>query len=462
MLFSGRGGGWQTLIMWKPNWACTTCGMLSSRRYSVQRHIRNLHRGNGLEVPYVDYMEGRLTGIYKPASSKQQQSSLKYSTYLDTFYGATTGLNASSFSSYSNSFMPYGRSELYGYPSVSSTSYSDQSYKAMKPSSSAPPSEDLLSQMTTEYCREFARGLARKALSTTILEPNLQSSIIQGSLGNNAILGIPQKQDIFGYRFEICEHCLFTDPLEVRFGEDGTNNNNNNNNNNDNDDEEAVVARIERKHYCDPKLIASNTKEVLDKEGNVKAMVNELPKITIGMTKRWIKDQKNRLIAIKIPHKNNNDNIGDSDDDNIQPEQERIKIPNPKNSKQQIIFQYSKEKHIEITLTSNESEKNHWAARAIRDGHTILTNDEMEDFLRKVQTSTFAIFKIHMPSTASPQLEQQHESIGLYFLAVLPYDNNKSVQSNSTNETFLSLHNQLVNISNFTIPTVNSQSSSSD
>ena len=66
------------------------------------------------------------------------------------------------------------------------------------------------------------------------------------------------------------------------------------------------------------------------------------------------------MIAVKIPHKNNNDNIGDSDDDNIQPEQERIKIPNPKNPKQQIIFQYSKEKHIEITLTSNKSEKNHW------------------------------------------------------------------------------------------------------
>ena len=103
-----------------------------------------------------------------------------------------------------------------------------------------------------------------------------------------------------------------------------------------------------------PKLIASNTKEVLDKEGNVKAMVDELPKNAIRITKWWINNQKNRLIAVKIPHKNNNDNIGDSDDDNIQPEQERIKIPNPKNPKQQIIFQYSKEKHIEITLTSNE------------------------------------------------------------------------------------------------------------
>jgi hypothetical protein len=148
---------------------------------------------------------------------------------------------------------------------------------------------------------------------------------------------------------------------------------------------------------------------------------------------------------------------------------------------------------MSISLTSNESSKNHWAARAIIDGHTILTNDEMEDFLKMVQTSTFAIFKIHMPSTTTASLplqhhqhQQQDESTGLYFLAILPYDdtlysvsalpnksnnnnnnnnnsngNNKSIQSNFTDETFSSLHNRLVNISNFNIPTVNSQPSSS-
>jgi hypothetical protein len=110
----------------------------------------------------------------------------------------------------------------------------------------------------------------------------------------------------------------------------------------------------------------------------------------------------------------------------------------------------------------------------------------MEDFLNMAQTSTFAIFKIHnsspittasslQPSQEHPH-EQQDESIGLYFLAILPYDdtlysqswlpnksnnnNNKSVQSNSGNEDFLSLCNHLANISNFTMP-MNSQPSSS-
>jgi hypothetical protein len=284
--------------------------------------------------------------------------------------------------------------------------------------------------------------------------------------GNNSILDVQHKQeDVFGYRFEICKDCLYTDPLEVRYGKDGTKDNNSNNINNGTVD---VVARIEQKHECDPKLVASNRKEVLDKEGSVSAMVDELPANSIKVTKKWLKSQKNRcsLIAIKVPHKNKNsdtDNIADNGD-NIEPEQEHIKIPNPKNTKQQITFQYSKEKHINLSLTSNESSKNHWAARAIIDGHTILTNDEMEDFMKMVQTSTFAIFKVRISSitTASLPLQDQHqqeeESIGLYFLAILPYDD---ALYDSTDETFSSLDNQLINISNFTIPIVNSQSSSS-
>ena len=489
-----------------------------------------------LEVSFVDYMEGRLTGIYKQNYPKQQQqSSLKYRTYFDTFYGTSRSLdNASSFfsSPYSNPFiMPYTRSEVYHHrhPSVRSNNpYSDQSYRGMKPSSSvlAPP-QDLLSQMTTEYCREFARELARKAVSVatttaTTSQPNMQSSPIQGGLGYNPILDVQHKQqqqeDVFGYRFEICKDCLYTEPLKVSFGKDGTkdnnnNNSNNSNNNNNNNGPVDVVARIEQKHICDPKLVASNRKEVQTKKGSVKPMVDNLPKVASRMTQGWINSQNKRisLVAIKIPHENkvkikNNDhennynssadNAADNNYNNnntIQPpQQETIVIPNPKNSKQQITFQYSQEKHINLSLISNETSKNHYAARAIKYGHTILTKEEMEDFLNMVQTSTFAIFEIKSSlttTTASSSLQplqhhhpqQQHESTGLYFLAILPYDdtlhsqswlpnesnnnnnnnnnNNKSIQSNSANETFLSLWNRLANISNFTISMKSQRSS---
>jgi hypothetical protein len=50
----------------KPNWACTNCGMYSSRKSSVKRHIQNIHSGNAHYVSFVDYLAGRKSGIYWP------------------------------------------------------------------------------------------------------------------------------------------------------------------------------------------------------------------------------------------------------------------------------------------------------------------------------------------------------------------------------------------------------------
>ena len=52
--------------MSKPNWACSGCGMYSSRRWSVERHILNLHDGISNVVPFVDYLVGRRSGFYLP------------------------------------------------------------------------------------------------------------------------------------------------------------------------------------------------------------------------------------------------------------------------------------------------------------------------------------------------------------------------------------------------------------
>jgi hypothetical protein len=42
------------------------CGMYSSRKYSVKRHIANLHDGMALVVSFIDYVAGRRQGYYFP------------------------------------------------------------------------------------------------------------------------------------------------------------------------------------------------------------------------------------------------------------------------------------------------------------------------------------------------------------------------------------------------------------
>jgi len=51
----------------KPNWACVACGMFSSRKSAVKRHIQNLH-GSGHLLRYIDHVTGRQAGYYAPSS----------------------------------------------------------------------------------------------------------------------------------------------------------------------------------------------------------------------------------------------------------------------------------------------------------------------------------------------------------------------------------------------------------
>jgi hypothetical protein len=50
----------------KANWSCSACGMYSGRRYCVQRHIDNIHKGKANAIPFVEYLVGRREGLYPP------------------------------------------------------------------------------------------------------------------------------------------------------------------------------------------------------------------------------------------------------------------------------------------------------------------------------------------------------------------------------------------------------------
>jgi hypothetical protein len=51
-----------------PRWSCSKCGMYSSRRSSVKRHIVTLHKGEGISIPFADYIAGIRNGFYPIAN----------------------------------------------------------------------------------------------------------------------------------------------------------------------------------------------------------------------------------------------------------------------------------------------------------------------------------------------------------------------------------------------------------
>ncbi len=59
----------------KSNWSCTICGMSSSRRFSVQRHVQTIHQGIGGIIPFVEYVIGRREGKYPPQERPRSRRS---------------------------------------------------------------------------------------------------------------------------------------------------------------------------------------------------------------------------------------------------------------------------------------------------------------------------------------------------------------------------------------------------
>ena len=60
------------------NWSCNQCGMSSGRRYSVERHIKTLHAGYGMAIPYEEYVLGRRSGMYIPKQMPKTSPTQKH------------------------------------------------------------------------------------------------------------------------------------------------------------------------------------------------------------------------------------------------------------------------------------------------------------------------------------------------------------------------------------------------
>jgi hypothetical protein len=147
-----------------------------------------------------------------------------------------------------------------------------------------------------------------------------------------------------GYRGHVCEKCLIIN-IDTIFRHNDREN-----------------GRIETKHRCNSKLLA-NAQLEHDKD---KIITNQYEKLSEVMKKNvnsWTKNSA-FVVSIEIP-------------------------PNA-----------AVNNCFEITPT----DKNHWAARAIKNKQTILNDEEIADFLCKARNATSAYFKV-----ASPYLQQQQQ-----------------------------------------------------
>jgi hypothetical protein len=153
--------------MSKPNWACSSCGMYSSRRWSVERHILNLHDGISNVVPFVDYLVGRQSGFYLPKFRPTfvKKNATKTVTAMDTF--------------------------------------KDELLKGL--ASKAVNKALSSSQMQNHQFLNF-QGFGSNG--APYFYPNLFLSHI-----------IPRPEDIFGFKIYVCKKCSSVEPIIVSFSD---------------------------------------------------------------------------------------------------------------------------------------------------------------------------------------------------------------------------------------------------
>ena len=152
----------------KQNWACVGCGMSSSRKESVRRHIRTQHNDIGTIVSYTDYLVGRLSGNY--AKAVAPPTYIKFST----------------------------RTEKLGTETKHRTT-----------------ATTLFDNWKGGFYRELGAQLARKNFGFNKTPHPIMNPFSQS---NQPFYRNPE--EIFGLELYVCKKCLFTKPQQICFSKD--------------------------------------------------------------------------------------------------------------------------------------------------------------------------------------------------------------------------------------------------
>ena len=185
--------------------------------------------------------------------------------------------------------------------------------------------------LAEKMIEEFSTELARQ-LARLHFNPAIQTK--QGITNNNP-WSIPLWPEVVGYLGYVCKNCLVIEPLPMYL---------------------SRLGLVQIPHECTPQIL-QDVHDILDKEKKVSELYAKLPEVMKKVVNSWTNNQ-NYLFAVEVRKEEiSNHNVVDLDI---------------------------------ITIT----DKNSWAARAIKYKHTRLTEEELLDFLRRCNYNTFSYFKV--------------------------------------------------------------------
>jgi hypothetical protein len=226
------------------------------------------------------------------------------------------------------------------------------------------PMLDYQRIITEEFLREIAKmiGSSFQATQTTMSPFSHKSS--HWSPQPNSNVNTASDLQIFGYRGYVCNKCLISGTYYVGFPD------------------APGQGRLDGVHFCDPEKVSA-AGELVDRFGWYRFLRNKIP-LLIKQKVNSLTGQNNILVALKLSS----------------PPEEIIKLRNIAHpEKPGIIFIYSKERHLILEPNKETKTKSNYLIRAIKDGTTLLKDDELTDFLEDIGNATFGIVGVHNKNT---------------------------------------------------------------
>ena len=227
-------------------------------------------------------------------------------------------------------------------------------YQILQPLRKMVEVKNLLSQLSTMQQQPRTMPVGG-SVYRNMPSMNIDSSEYNNNLSDESSSEDENDSEIVGFRGHVCEKCSIIS-IETLFrhnyGESG---------------------QIETKHTCNSKRL-SDAELQQNRNKTITDQHEKLPEYMKKKVNSWTKNSA-YLVAMEMPP---NADVNNS---------------------------------FEIIL----NDENHWAARAIKDKQTILNDEELSDFLRKVRDSTYAAFKVISPSSQ----QQQHKSSSCCYLMII-------------------------------------------